>query len=1288
MTRRIEVELALKAMMNEGNATSVIKKVDSAVDALEKKLLNLKVDVKPGTLEKGLRKGQQTLSDENARNGILGKYNDPLKVAKHYDPQIKKLESDVEKESKLYNKERQKFFAMRDSLSDLFMDAKANPKDTDKLKRLKRGYELAEAGLSRLKNDELTKLGFVTEEDLAKGLSPLEAFLNKNGGGTRNTGKKTWSKASLEKLWSPIADESLKDLDFTPEMRDFKDAVNQSLGFIRGMDKKGYSSVGDWKKQMSRLQKSFSETKPAEIIQRQTEMAGLQEEAWDRMTKDRKETFKKENPDWYMDWQNKKQSMMSDPTYQEMSQKTQLNVDVENAMNRLVQVQNKIREIKQTASEPIMLSLTADIKQSKAKSTKTMLEEAIAKTPALKEAIDGVPKELTIDTTQTQSGFDNLIAQATTLKTLLNGIGLKNVKAIEANADLNQLKVDQENQVFKQINDQIDGKKFDSLSSTKNAFKIVKGKLQGTFARYSDANGWENIGISAPIASLMDENGALKVSLEDLANRWRTEASAYKADDAMKRINKAMDTMDKTMYSPKVEALGNISWEDEAGNVDNLRDRLTMLRLELDDITDSMKGATLSPSQFEESARAIESLVANMDQMVTKAEQIQGLNKGVLTGGTGDEYSAYLRSIQELYDPERFARSFDKNSGFKFAKNKLTGTVDFKDAQGVWNTAKISAPADIEQLQKMTLQNLIDHYATEISQINPNYISQTQGYLKKLIDSDMNITRLTSEDVLGEISGERMEQLGDAIPQKLQQIATINTELDRILSYVQSNPNLAPTDAEAASSMIATYLSQYHQIFQELTGKTLLDEKMPMHLNSDDMANAAIDIKNAYKMYSDIVQETNEGLKVFQNGMVTGSIYRNHDGKWLKETISKRIDQLRNDDGEIDFTKLDPVTSAKSVRGANSLASVEKQLYKIQELEAAFRSADSPLDQLGDIQIRVQGEDRIVSVKERVDELRASLQQLQNSFADGAEFMNPKDFGKMKNQLARETKELESLLRNPEYQARNAKGELYNTQFANNLSKMNSWEAEKSIIQALQNKYAVQSEEMSRRQDFKLRNLDMSKGQAIVESHDDRFKYLDTVNFYDAASGLANYNNVMRIATKTEGDYLSVGQQMINGFKGKIKSIQMYMGGLMMVTNVMRQVQQGFQTITQLDSQLNNISMTMNASKQQLLELQSASIQMGKTMGMNATEVMQAATIYANANETTQSILEKAKPTVMLANASGQDTATASTQLQAVTQQFEAMEGKELEVVNAYEKISAGKYARTYSNVWRTLCSW
>lgn len=142
-------------------------------------------------------------------------------------------------------------------------------------------------------------------------------------------------------------------------------------------------------------------------------------------------------------------------------------------------------------------------------------------------------------------------------------------------------------------------------------------------------------------------------------------------------------------------------------------------------------------------------------------------------------------------------------------------------------------------------------------------------------------------------------------------------------------------------------------------------------------------------------------------------------------------------------------------------------------------------------------------------------------------------------------------------------------------------------------------------------------------------------------------------------------------FKNQFSSIARMYSSMMLIQKGMQSFQKGLQFVKDFDESLTNIGMTMSATPQELFNVGQAAINTGKALGTSAENVMSAMAIYANANETGESIAQKAQATVMLANASGASTATAADQIQGVVQQFKGFEGQENSIINTYEKISA-----------------
>ena len=156
-----------------------------------------------------------------------------------------------------------------------------------------------------------------------------------------------------------------------------------------------------------------------------------------------------------------------------------------------------------------------------------------------------------------------------------------------------------------------------------------------------------------------------------------------------------------------------------------------------------------------------------------------------------------------------------------------------------------------------------------------------------------------------------------------------------------------------------------------------------------------------------------------------------------------------------------------------------------------------------------------------------------------------------------------------------------------------------------------------------------------------------------------------------EKRYLSTTEQWANGIGKKIANLTQYVTGIEVVMRAWNQMKAGYSFVKELNSQLTTINQTMSTSNSELTKLGINAIGVAKELHTNAQNVLQATAIYANANETAESILNKAKPTIMLANASQSDATIAADQIQGVVNQFTELEGQERRIVNSYEKISS-----------------
>lgn len=148
-------------------------------------------------------------------------------------------------------------------------------------------------------------------------------------------------------------------------------------------------------------------------------------------------------------------------------------------------------------------------------------------------------------------------------------------------------------------------------------------------------------------------------------------------------------------------------------------------------------------------------------------------------------------------------------------------------------------------------------------------------------------------------------------------------------------------------------------------------------------------------------------------------------------------------------------------------------------------------------------------------------------------------------------------------------------------------------------------------------------------------------------------------------------------FKGAIADIANYVSYFQVTMKAIQQAKQGFNDFLNYDSDLTNISYTMDLSKNQLQNLGSSAIDMAKDLSMSLDNTMDIYKIYANMNTTASEIQETAKPTAILSNLSGVDASTAADQVQGILQQFHMLEDgstsaadASMHIVDVLDKVS------------------
>lgn len=148
-------------------------------------------------------------------------------------------------------------------------------------------------------------------------------------------------------------------------------------------------------------------------------------------------------------------------------------------------------------------------------------------------------------------------------------------------------------------------------------------------------------------------------------------------------------------------------------------------------------------------------------------------------------------------------------------------------------------------------------------------------------------------------------------------------------------------------------------------------------------------------------------------------------------------------------------------------------------------------------------------------------------------------------------------------------------------------------------------------------------------------------------------------------------------FFDKIKDQASRFSSWMSTTTIIMRAARGIKQIAantiELDEALTNISYTMDASETQLKRIGETSIKTANELHTSTSKVLNAVKTYANAKETTDKILNKAKPTIMMSNVSGMDVQSTVDIIQGAVEQFQLDDTEEqlMNISDLFQTVSA-----------------
>lgn len=165
---------------------------------------------------------------------------------------------------------------------------------------------------------------------------------------------------------------------------------------------------------------------------------------------------------------------------------------------------------------------------------------------------------------------------------------------------------------------------------------------------------------------------------------------------------------------------------------------------------------------------------------------------------------------------------------------------------------------------------------------------------------------------------------------------------------------------------------------------------------------------------------------------------------------------------------------------------------------------------------------------------------------------------------------------------------------------------------------------------------------------------------------LKDYVNNSREAGK-------LGLSFFDKIKDQASRFSSWMSTTTIIMRAARSIKQMVNNTIELDEALTNISYTMDASEVQLKRIGDTSIKTANELHTSTSKVLNAVKTYANAKETTDKILDKAKPTIMMSNVSGMDLQNTVDIIQGAVEQFQLDDTEEqlMNISDLFQTVSA-----------------
>lgn len=499
-------------------------------------------------------------------------------------------------------------------------------------------------------------------------------------------------------------------------------------------------------------------------------------------------------------------------------------------------------------------------------------------------------------------------------------------------------------------------------------------------------------------------------------------------------------------------------------------------------------------------------------------------------------------------------------------------------------------------------------------------LSQANQSLKELVDA---ISNLTSK--LGSVDASKLKGVGSTAKETSKEVKGLNESIDKITGKetkvtITTNAKDGKKEITEFGDALASTTKIVEKNGEVISTSTTTNFKKAEETFSNfskritELGNKGVDISNLTKEFDRLkslntnapekeIKELGEAIKTLESDFKKLSEFKFNQNLKINENLFNgklgldQVEKLKNELNSIRLDNLNNGMANFTTSFSRAITSTAELKAKIKETESGYRSVSNALDTMQtklNLMSKTNALDpsAIQRLQRGIDELRGTADKSSSAFKNLVAQFKEADVAKS------QVKSLETAIQNLKSQ----------------MSK-----AEKlGIIDTAEFKNAQQS----------LTALETALTQ--VRS---------TGKAMDISTPLNNAKTASNDLRNSLSDINTVGMTLKGTFSSYLQSIGVFVGMSQAVRYVFDAFKDGVEYIKELDRAFFDISATMDITKEGFADVTSQVQEMAQELGTSATAVMDVVKTYANASVTMDEVLAKSKPSIMLSNITGMNTA-------------------------------------------------